>query len=444
METIGTKILKKVTNFYLTSRDFNGISLEDLYQFSGLDEGNFKESITELIRQKKIDLIYEGDIPNPHIKPFPAPTIDKQVSKLESLEIDKHIRSAEEEAETISLGGKKMKLFVVGIGCCFYPTPEHLKTVVSWTHYSSRPFTLRLAMGEWQLRPYFFELGVLAIYRNDPRYTYRTDDITGSIIYINEELLNKSDQIIIEHFGFGFGDNGIRSVAVLLTDLAKLTPEHQQIWNAKMLGNYYKYRLHPDFRKSILGHFYERESIFSAFLKELEVIKEMSSKIKNVSLVKDIFEWDKKPENFGFLILPTLREYELFCLTLDRMMSDNLNDTFFDGQISQTDLRNDEVFGKIGSIRKLEVWISKFFRPANQDPTKEMFAIFREIRGLRSKPAHAIFNNEWNMGLFEDQKTLMKKAYQAIRTLRLILTNHPAAKSVEVPDWLFKGEIRTF
>ncbi len=444
METIDTKILNKVTNFYLTSRDFNGISLEDLYQFSDLNEGKFKENIVELIRKKKIDLIYEGDIPNPHIKPFPAPTIDKQISKLESLEIDSHIKSAEEGAKTVTVGDRKIRLFVVSIGCCFYPTPEHLKTVVNWTQYSSKPFTLRLAMGEWQLRPYFFELGVLAIYRNDPRYTYRTDDITGSISYVNEESLNQSDRIFIEHFGFGFGDGGIRSVAVLLTDLAKLTPEHQQIWNAKMLGNYYKYRLHPDFRKSILGHFYERESIFSAFLKELEVLRDMSSKIKNVSLVKDIFEWDKKPENFGFLILPTLREYELFCLTLDRMMSDNLDDNFFDGQIGQVDLRNDEILSKIGSIRKLEIWINKFFRPANQDPMNEMFTIFREIRGLRSKPAHAIFNNEWNIKFFEDQKRLMKKAYQAIRTLRLILANHPAAKSIEIPDWLFKGEIRTF
>lgn len=444
MGTIGTKILNKVTNFYLTSRDFNGISLEDLYQFSDLDEGKFKENIVELIRKKKIDLIYEGDIPNPHIKSFPAPAIDKQISKLESLEIDSHIKSAKEGAKTVTVEEHKIMLFVVGIGCCFYPTPEHLKTVVNWTQYSSKPFTLRLAMGEWQLRPYFFELGILAIYRNDPRYTYRTDDITGSISYVDEQLLNSSDQIFIQHFGFGFDDERIRSVAILLTDLAKLTPEHQQIWSAKMLGNFYKYRLHPDFRKSILGHFYERESIFSAFLKELEVIKEMSSKIKGVSLVKDIFEWNKKPELFGFLILPTLREYELFCLTLDRMMADNLNGNFFDGQISQVDLLPKEILSKMGSIRKLEVWINKFFKSANQETVNEMFAIFREIRRLRSKPAHAIFNNEWDIKFFEDQKKLMKRAYQAIRTLRLILANHPAAKSVDVPEWLFKGEIRTF
>src|SRR3989344_1055897 len=295
-------ILNEITNYYLNSRDFNGVSLEDLYKKSSLSEDKFKEEINALIKNRKVDLIYEGDIPNPHIKPFPAPAIEKQT---------------EASAETFGEGDIKIS-FVEGIGCCVYPAPEHLKNKVDWKKYVSRPFTLRLAMGEWQLRPYFFELGILAIYRNDPRYTYWTDDITGSISYVEEKLLNPSDQIFIEHFGFGFGDGGIRAVAVLLTDLAKLTPEHQQIWKAKMLGGYYKYRLHPEFRRSTLGDFYEKESIFSAFLKELEVIKEMSEKISGISLINKTFEYDEKPENFGFLILPTLREYELFCHTLDR------------------------------------------------------------------------------------------------------------------------------
>jgi len=438
-------ILNEITSFYLNSRDFNGISIEDLYKKSSLLEDKFKEEITALIKNRKIDLIYEGDIPNPHIKPFPAPAIEKQIGKLHQFQIDDHIKQSEVGAETFGEGDIKIK-FVQGIGCCVYPAPDHLKDIVDWKKYISRPFTLRLAMGEWQLRPYFFELGILAIYRNDPRYKYRTDDITGSIIYVDEKLLNPSDQIFIKHFGFGFGDSGIRAVAILLTDLAKLTPEHQQIWKAKMLGGYYKYRLHPEFRRSILGDFYEKESIFSAFLKELEIIKEMSEKIGGISLINKTFEYDEKPENFGFLILPTLREYELFCHTLDRMMSDNLNKEFFKDKISESDLSDGETMEKIDNqlIRKLEIWINKTVRFSDHGPKDEMFKTFREIRGLRSKPAHSHFKNEWNLRFYEDQKKLIKQAYTAIRTLRLILANHRNTKSVEVPDWLFKGEIRTF
>lgn len=438
-------ILKEITEHYLKSRDFNGISIEDLYKKSSLLEDKFKEEITALIKNRKIDLIYEGDIPNPHIKPFPAPAVEKQIEKLNQFQIDNHIKQSQASAETFGEGEIKIS-FVQGIGCCVYPAPDHLKNKVDWKKYVSRPFTLRLAMGEWQLRPYFFELGILAIYRNDPRYTYRTDDITGSISYVDEKLLNPSDQIFIEYFGFGFGDGGIRAVAVLLTDLAKLTPEHQQIWKAKMLGGYYKYRLHPEFRRSILGNFYEKESIFSAFLKELEVIKEMSEKISRISLINKTFEYDEKPENFGFLILPTLREYELFCHTLDRMMSDNLNKKFFKDKIVESDLSEGETMEKINNqlIRKLEIWINKTVRFSDHGPKDEMFKIFREIRGLRSKPAHSHFKNEWNLRFYEDQKKLIKQAYTAIRTLRLILANHRNTKSVEVPDWLFKGEIRTF
>lgn len=438
-------ILNEITKFYLNSRDFNGISIEDLYKKSSLTEDKFKEEITTLIKNRKIDLIYEGDIPNPHIKPFPAPEVIQQLEKLNQFKINDHIKESEASAETFGEGEIKIS-FVQGIGCCVYPSPDHLKNKVDWKKYVSRPFTLRLAMGEWQLRPYFFELGILAIYRNDPRYTYRTDDITGSISYVDEKLLNPSDQIFIEHFGFGFGDGGIRAVAVLLTDLVRLTPEHQQIWKAKMLGGYYKYRLHPEFRRSILGNFYEKESIFSAFLKELEVIKEMSEKISGISLINKTFEYDEKPENFGFLILPTLREYELFCHTLDRMMSDNLNKEFFKDKIAESDLLEGETMEKIDNqlIRKLEIWINKTVRFSDHGPKDEMFKTFREIRSLRSKPAHSHFKNEWNLKFYEDQKKLIKQAYSAIRTLRLILANHKNTKSVEVPDWLFKGEIRTF
>jgi hypothetical protein len=39
------------------------------------------------------------------------------------------------------------------------------------------------------------------------------------------------------------------------------------------------------------------------------------------------------------------------------------------------------------------------------------------------------------------QRELIGKIYGAVRTLRLVLANHPAAKGVEIPEWLFKGGI---
>lgn len=408
----------------------------------GLVEEQFKEQILVGIKNREIDLIYEE--PNPHIKPFPAPSVEKQIQKLESIEVDKSIHKAEEDAETFGSGEIKFSWTVDTIGCCVYPSPELLRKIVDWRKYRSRPFTLRLAMGEWQLRPYFFEAGILAIYRNDPRYRYHTDDITGSLSAHSEELLNFSDQIFIKHFGFGFDENGNRVVAVLLTDLAELTPQHQQIWEAKMLGGYYKYKLHPDFRKSILGDFYDGNSIFSAFIEEIKIINEMAMKINNLNLFKKTFEYGDKPENFGFLILPTQREFEQFAQTLDRMLSDNLNPDFFASEIEQGDLSDTEELKKIGTIRKLEIWIRKSFRFPNTKPRDEMLKIIRDIRSLRSKPSHSYTENEWRATFLDEQKKLMERAYRAVRTLRLILTNHPKARAVEIPEWLQQGQIRTF
>lgn len=435
-------LVEKVLDFYLNSRDFNGIPLGDLYKYSGLAEEDFKTQLLSSIKSRKVDLIYEE--PNPHIKPFPAPLVEKQTEKLSSLKLDEEIESIEKSAEVFGSGEVKIRFAVDTIGCCVYPTPEYLRATIDWTRYVNRPFTLRLAMGEWQLRPYFFELGVLAIYRNDPRYRYHTDDITGSLNPTSEDELNPSDQIFIQHFGFGFDDKGNRSVAVLLTDLSKLTPQHQQIWNAKVLSGYYRFKLHPDFRKSILGHFYDGDSVFSAFIEEIKIINQMAMNIKGKPLFNKTFERDEKPDNFGFLILPTQREFEQFALTLDRMLFDNVNSSFFDGLIEKEDLKEKEDLDKISSFRKMEVWINKVIKFPDPRPKDDMFKTIRKIRGLRSKPAHTYIENEWNNKFFSDQKELIKEAYRAIRTLRLILANNPKSRDVEIPDWLQSGQIRTF
>ena len=91
-------LVQRATEFYLSSRDFNGISLADLYREIGLTEAQFKEQLLTSIRQRELDLIYGGD--NPHIKPFPASKVREQVTKLESIEIDEALRAAESEAMT--------------------------------------------------------------------------------------------------------------------------------------------------------------------------------------------------------------------------------------------------------------------------------------------------------------------------------------------------------
>jgi hypothetical protein len=437
-------LLKRVLGFYLSSRDFNGIPLCDLYKELEISESDFKSLIESLIEDEKIELIYEGEIPNPHIKPFPAPKKEDQIKWLKSIDIDELIAESKEQSTNYGLSGAEILFSIDLIGCCIYPTKALLSKKVDWRKYESRPFALRLAMGEWQLRPYFFELSILSIYRNDPRYSYVTDDITGSIYTRNEESLKRTDRVHLKYFYFGFDRNGKRAVAVLLCDLWKLSTTHQKIWEAKLLPETKTFFLHPDARKMILGHFPEKVSIFTALLKEIEIINMMSIEINGIPIFKHEFQYEEKPENFGFLLLPTRREYDLFCNTLDKVISENINESFFEGEILQADMKKGQVLKELRGITKLDIWLSKKILAPNRKPINEMIATFRKIRSLRSVPSHEHIKNEWSEKIYTDQKKLVNEAYTAIRTLRLILTNHPRARKVKVPEWLFEGEIRSF
>lgn len=70
----------------------------------------------------------------------------------------------------------------------------------------------------------------------------------------------------------------------------------------------------------------------------------------------------------------------------------------------------------------------------------------REVRKLRQKPAHAINENIFDQSYFKEQRELIIKTYDSLRTVRLLLANHPLVKSaeIEVPEWLSKGEIWTY
>src|SRR2546427_2325363 len=85
------------------------------------------------------------------------------------------------------------------------------------------------------------------------------------------------------------------------------SPEHQQVWAARMLTGDYK--LHPGyFDASILGERPKGVPIFNAFLHEQHHINEMAKLMRRAPLFREEFVHDK-PRGFAFLIRPTLREF---------------------------------------------------------------------------------------------------------------------------------------
>lgn len=408
-------LLEKITDQYLESRDFNGLPL-----FKYESE---KEIIIELILEDKIEINFGDKHPNPHIKAFELDDKETQIHKIDSIGFEYS---------------------------CAYPTKKYLKTLVDTNKFSGRPFTLKMALGKPQLNYAVFDLSILEIYRNDPRYIYSIDDIQGFIsvsdAYYKSSQFKLSDKIVLQTFGFCYEKNTMnRAVAVFFRYLANLTPEHQQIWNSRILkGNYF---LHPEYARSSGGYFYERNSIFVAFIEELNIINQFSKLMGRPYFFHESYK-ENRPRDFGFLIRSTLKEFNAFVHLLDKMISDNINKKFFQNEIPYQ-IETKRADGKIivhekGTLTLLKEWLDKKVVLSDPKPSEKMYQAFRKIRRIRMKPAHRINKDEFRQEYFKKQRELMIEAYTSIRTLRLIFANHPKTKSYKVPEWLMKGEICSY
>ncbi len=422
------EILGEVTSHYLDSRDFNGISAIKLAKSLGVGWKDIRAPLRELIEDDAIGVLYSDIELNTHILRLGFPPKDVQTSKLDTDDV---------------------------VHTCVYPRPEHLRKVVDASLYAGEPFKLCLALGEPQLAYRSFDLTVLESYRNDPRYSYRNNDISGSISVVSQcsesASMPQRDHILLQSFGFSYDQAMNRAVATYLRYLSDLSPEHQQIWKAKELTG--AYRLHPDYyRNTIVGDWSEKVPIFTAFVSELYIINRMAEAMGRPVLFRQDYGkyGEDKPNKFCFLVRPTLEEYSNFVLLLDKMVSDNLDKRFFQNEVpyeSET-TRSD---GKIvvrqkGTLQILDDWVRKSFRPRDWQPWDESIEALRDVRRQRQKPAHSLDENRFDQRFFKEQRDLIIRAYTAVRTLRLLLANYRAVKiaNIEIPEWLVKGEIWTY
>ena len=420
------EILDVVTEHYLNSRDFNGISLFDLaLKISG---NEINSPLKDLIEEDKIEILYSKYEANTHILRTGFPP-----KKIQLEEIDK--------AEVFHT--------------CIYPSAIHLNEIVDRSNYIGKPYELCLALGEPQLNFRSFDLNILEIYRNDPRYYYTNDDINGSISvrkeYYESDNMPEYDQVLLQTFGFSYDRDLNRGVATFLRYLADLSPEHQQIWKVKeLIGDY---ELHPDYyRNTILGAWGVNIPICSAFINELFVINQMADAMGRPPFFRaDYGKYgEDRPSKFSFLVRPTLEEFNNFVLLLDKLLSDNINKDFFQDEVSYEDekVRADDkiVVTNKGTLQILDSWVRTYFRPVDWNPWNETIQTLRNVRKLRQKPAHAVDENVFDQKYFKEQRELIIGAYEAIRNLRLLLSNHPDVRkaNIEIPEWLKEGKIWTF
>lgn len=412
-------LLEAITHFYRDSRDFNGLPVSDIE--AAIDD--IRPPLKRLVEDGLVTAVF-GDIhPNPHIRAFDPEPIPSQLKKIDSGILQK---------------------------ACLYPSRKHLESIIDRAVYDDRPFTGMLARGAPQLSFRAFDLTILEVYRNDPRFSYKLHDYGGSIYARDQHIesgdLREADQVFLQTIGFGYSEDLERVVIVYLRYLADLSSEHQRLWHARMLSGDFK--PHPDYYKtSILGGWPVWRSVFTAFLEELHLINEMCSLMGRPRLFRNEFRGDERPKEFAFMLRPTAREYRAFAHLLDKMIGDNLSRDFFGDEISpHFDQPQDD--GSIireskGTIRMLSEWLDSTVTFPDPGPKGEMINTFKKVRQERQPGAHAVEEDFFDMKYFTKQRELIVDAYKAVRTLRLIFSNHPAASAVTVANWLQSGKIWT-
>lgn len=416
------EIYEEVHSQYFESGDFNGMPIYRLADKFDIESAEFRLAIRSGIDNEILTATFHG---NTHIKAFSSFKKNQILEWFDKEDYPSHI--------------------------CLYPHMKKLADSPLLERYKESPYRLELAKGAGQLDYRTFDLSVLEYYRNDPRYYYETDFIHGSISisdeYFESDLVPESDQILLQTFGFAYDNECGRYVAVFLRYLADLSPEHQKVWAAKEVKDDIK--LHPDYyASSIQGSWGTRMSVFEAFVEELEIINKMSEIIGKPHLFRHSY-YKERPKEFGFLLRPTVSEFNEFILLLDKMMSDNINKSFFGDDVA-LETEEERADGKIvvkqkGTIQILESWINKYFKPTDPKPLEDMLIAFRKVRQLRQKPAHKVNTNKFDQAIFKEQREIIIKAYNAIRTLRMVLANHPEVRKTPptISERLFKGEIWT-
>lgn len=416
-------LVRKVVRFYLESNDFNGLPVREPLAKKPRVSAKI---LIDLVNARQLTVEIGDRHPNPHIRAFDEEAPEVVVGKIRSIGLD---------------------------GACLYPTSEVLAKTVDPAAYAGRPYDLALARGEGQLSVRFFDLAVLEAYRNDPRFHYDCDDVGGtfSATYEASESghLPPRDQVYIQRFGFAYDKNLDRCVAAFLRDLSSLNAEHQQLWHAREFDRSDGWSPHPGWWASMMGHWPDRVPLLKAFVAELRVINEMCRAIGWPPLFREDFSTSDRPRELAFLLRPSLSAFNSFVHLLDKVMSDNLAKEFFSRQGLALESERTREDGKVvvekkGTIQLLEEWLLKHFRARDEAPLKNAIRVFREVRKARQRPAHAIDDSKYDPTLYRTQRELVLGAYGAVRTLRLVLANHPQAKSVEVPRWLYEGKIWPF
>ena len=404
------EILDKITNHYLTSGDFNGISNKSLGYF-------LAEDVEELILEDKIFVLSQRDDINIFIHRFhKIPEKEKQIDALH-----------------------KESLFTI------YPTKEHLATV---NIEEEKPFTKMLAKGEEQLKILYFNVDILQMYYDNPLYRISDYGYRGYIDVVDPDV-DELHSEYIQDFGIAYPTekpiDSDRAIGVFLRDLSKLNYEAQCKWRGCLLKDQSAFKINKGFLDNLIYCDWVTEVwVFEALLEELKFINLLC---KNIGLPplfsKEYNITDDELIGYRILLIPSKKNYYEFVTALEKIVVNNINYKFFEfdklNRILPVERKNDDGALK-GSLVLLEEWLNKNYfssNPKGQQALKDyIMSTLRKIRKIRQIPAHDLYSNQHDKALYREQNDLISATYDSINQLRFIFLQHPSNKSAVIPDIL--------
>lgn len=402
-----SELLSQVKEYYLMSRDFNGLPICKITDYN-------IEDIVSLINDNLIEILSENDVINPHIKGF-------------NLKLSK-----EHRIENIK-DTKKLS--------CLYPTPKALKDAEI---DNVAPYTAKLRSGEAQFQIVYFNIEILERYINNPKYLIIDYGYRGEICLKDEYWSEDQESEYVKNYGMAYkkGESIDRAVAVFLGDLAKLPQRRQLLWKSFEANNQNNYDVAEGFIKNLIyGGWVTTYWIFDAVLEEMKVINDLCSAIGIPGLFNHIYGtfYDEKPDGYSNILLPTLKNYYEFVLVIEKLIVHNISVKTFTKNASMVqaiDRKTDEGFDK-GSLAMFEEWIYINVK-AEFNINDKIIKPLKNIRKIRQIPAHELYDNVYDISIYEKQKKLMENIYIALKAIRHLFMGHPLAKIVKIPKYLLE------
>ena len=278
-------------------------------------------------------------------------------------------------------------------------------------------YTQKLTNGECPYELVYFEVDLLRNIIDNPRYVISSNSFKYNISiteeYENDETLDEKFKFILDNVGLGFDENNERIFAVLLKELSELHPEMQKRFSVYEVKK--KTYVDPSYIKSMNDGEWPDPSVFSAILYQIEQINILCL-CNDITLFKSDYK-NKPPIEFNILVLSTKKEYDNFIKVFDIMLSDNINQKFFEGQIDLIEFTNEDKTKEKykGTIALLKEWLGEI--GVSQEIIQKSIRIIKKVRSQRSKPSHNIRDNEFNIKYIQNQNNIVLEVYNAFRLL---------------------------